>query len=354
MRIFCGLPTHDLHAVPHQIRAMEAAGYDTVSVAENRHNPFLPCAVAAINSSRVELATGVAIAFPRSPMMTANVAWDLQAASGGRFVLGLGTQVRAHNERRFSTPWSPPAPRMREYLGAVRAIWRTWPDGERLSFEGEHYRFSLMTPNFTPEPMDASPPPIKISAVGPAMLRLAGEACDGVSLHPFCTRDYLEQQILPRLEEGMARTGRRREQFEISGGGFVATGATDADVAEAVEWVRMRIGFYGSTKAYWPVLAQHGLEDLGHELLHLSRNDGWEQMPARVSDDVVRLFAAIARHDELPAAVGARYGGLTDAVSLTTPASPAEDVPPDLIAELRGIDSPFTGFSSVAAGPGIC
>lgn len=345
MRIFCGLASNDLHAVPDQVRAIEAAGYDSISVAENAHNPFLPVAVAALHSERVELATGVAIAFPRSPMMTANVGWDLQAASRGRFVLGLGSQVRAHNERRFSTPWSAPAPRMREYVNAVRAIWHTWQTGDRLNVEGEHYTFTLMTPNFTPDPLDTAPPPIKISAVGPAMLRLAGEACDGVSLHPFCTRDYLANQILPRLEEGMARTGRSRDHFEISGGGFVATGATDEAVAEAVEWVRMRIGFYGSTKAYWPVLAERGLEELGHELLHLSRNDGWNEMPGRISDEVVHLFAAIGRHDELPTRIAERYGGLTDAISLTTPKSPAADVPPDLIHELQQLESPFEGFA---------
>ena len=238
------MPNTDLTTVPEQIAAMEAAGYDGVAVAENAHNPFLPLAVAAVHSSRIELATGVAIAFPRSPMMTANVGWDLQAASKGRFVLGLGSQVKPHNERRFSTPWTAPAPRMREYIGAVRAIWHTWATGDRLRFEGDHYQFTLMTPNFTPEPLEGRPPPIKISAVGPAMLRLSGEACDGVSLHPFCTRAYLTNQILPRVEEGMARMGRTREHFEISGGGFVATGATDEAVADAVDWVRRRIGFY--------------------------------------------------------------------------------------------------------------
>ncbi len=345
MRIVCGMPNTDLTTVPEQIAAMEAAGYDGVAVAENAHNPFLPLAVAAVHSSRIELATGVAIAFPRSPMMTANVGWDLQAASKGRFVLGLGSQVKPHNERRFSTPWTAPAPRMREYIGAVRAIWHTWATGDRLRFEGDHYQFTLMTPNFTPEPLEGRPPPIKISAVGPAMLRLSGEACDGVSLHPFCTRAYLTNQILPRVEEGMARMGRTREHFEISGGGFVATGATDEAVADAVEWVRRRIGFYGSTRAYWPVLAEHGLEELGHELLHLSRTDGWDQMAARVDDDVVRLFAAVGRHDELPATVVERFGGLTDAINVTTPKSPAASIPADLIRELQAVASPFRGFA---------
>ncbi|MDH4076451.1 MAG: LLM class flavin-dependent oxidoreductase, partial [Acidimicrobiia bacterium] len=220
----------------------------------------------------------------------------------------------------------------------------TWATGEPLNYESEHYRLDLMTPNFTPAPLDGPPPPIRISAVGPHMLRLAGEACDGVSLHPFCTGGYLANQILPRLAEGMARTGRSRDRFEVSGGGFVATGATDEDVARSFEWVRTRVGFYGSTKAYWPVLAEHGLDDLGHELLHLSRTGGWDQMAGRVSDDVVRLFAAVGRFDELAAAVADRFGDLSDAIGLTTPTVSPSAVPPDLIQDLQALPSPFTGW----------
>ena len=160
MRVHCGLPNNDLPGVPELIAAIERAGYDGVSVAENAHNPFLPLAVAAVHSERIQLATGVAIAFPRSPMMTANLGWDLQAASHGRFVLGLGSQVKAHNERRFATPWTAPVPRMRDYIGAVRAIWHTWATGEPLRYESDHYTISLMTPNFTPARLDCPPPPI--------------------------------------------------------------------------------------------------------------------------------------------------------------------------------------------------
>lgn len=340
MRIISSLPNADLNAVPKLAAAIEAAGFDGVTVAENAHNPFLPLAVAAVNTSRIELITGVAIAFPRSPMMSAGMAWDLHASSNGRFVLGLGSQVKPHIERRFSTPWSAPAPRMREYINSVRAIWNTWKTGERLAFEGEHYNFSLMTPNFAPPTNDLPVPAIKISAVGPSMLRLSGEACDGVALHGFCTRDYITNQILPRIEEGMARTGRSREHFQISGGGFVATGATDEEVAKATEWVRTRVGFYGSTKAYWPVFAEHGLEELGQQLLHLSRNDGWDQMASAVSDDVVRLFAAVGRHDELVAAITDRFGGLTDAVAVDAV------LPPDLVDELKTITSPFVSYDT--------
>lgn len=346
MRVLTSLPNSDLRSVPATIGAIEAAGYDGVTIAENAHNPFLPLAVAAVHSSTLRLETGVAIAFPRSPMMSANMGWDLQAASNGRFVLGLGSQVKAHNERRFSTPWSAPAPRMREYINSVRAIWNSWATGDRLAFEGEHYNFSLMTPNFIPAPLETPPPAIKISAVGPAMLRLSGEVCDGVSLHSFCTRDYVLNQILPRVEEGMVKTGRARENFEISGGGFVATGATDEEVAEMFEWVRYRVGFYGSTRAYWPVFEEHGLEELGQKLNHLSRNDGWDQMAAEVSDEVVHLFAAVGRHDQLKDAITARFEGVSDVVAASASLSETGGLPPDLIAELKTIDTPFTSFAT--------
>ncbi|MCG8691673.1 MAG: TIGR03617 family F420-dependent LLM class oxidoreductase, partial [Minwuiales bacterium] len=266
MRVLTTVPQADLTEVPDAARQVEADGYDAIVTMENRHDPFLPLAVAATATERVELVTGIAIAFARSPMSVANMSWDLQGASRGRFVLGLGSQVKGHNVRRFSVPWSPPAPRMREYIEALRAIWRCWKTGEKLDYQGEHYQFTLMTPNFTPEPIEAPMPAVTIGAVGPAMMKVAAEVCDGVRLHPFCTRRYMEEMVVPKLEQGLAKTGRSRENFEITGGGFIATGPDDEAVDEMVEWVRMRIGFYGSTPAYFPVLELHGLEDLGHKL----------------------------------------------------------------------------------------
>src|SRR5262245_58585782 len=254
MRILTTLPQDDLDAVPDAVRAAEAAGYDGVVTSENRHDPFLALGIAAVNSARLALCTGIAIAFSRSPMPVANASWDLQAASRGRFVLGLGTQIRAHNENRFSVPWSAPAPRMREYVEALRAIWRCWEKGEKLAYRGQHYKFTLMTPTFTPESTGQPMVPITIAAVGPVMLRLAGELCDGVRLHGFCTRRYIDQVVLREVGTGMTRSGRAREHFEISGGGFVATGADEGAVAKMVEWVRYRVAFYASTPAYWPVL----------------------------------------------------------------------------------------------------
>ena len=294
-------------------------------------------AVAAVNSQRLELATGVAIAFPRTPMIAANIGWDLQQASAGRFELGLGSQVRGHNERRFSVSWSAPAPRMQEYVQSVRAIWHTWQTGEELNYEGNFYRFNLMTPNFPPEPLTVPPPTISMAAVGPAMLRAAGRVCDGVRLHAFCTREYLEGAVLPQLVAGLSHAGKAREAFQISGGGFVCTGPDDESVMAMMDWVRYRIGFYGSTKAYWPVLEQHDLLDLGEELNYLSKNDGWGEMASRISDDVVRQFAAVGRHDEIVTAIEERFGGLTDAIGASASPELPADLPQGVIEDIQGI-----------------
>lgn len=345
MRVFTTLPEQDLRKCGPAAAAAEAAGYDGVATQENRHDPFLPLAAAALATERLELHTGIAIAFARSPMVVANMGWDLAGASGGRFVIGLGPQIRAHNERRFSVPWSPPAPRMREYVQALKAIFRCWKHGEKLAYEGEHYRFTLMTPNFVPEPIDAPVPAVTIAAVGPVMLKVAAEECDGVKVHPFCTRLYHEREIAPRIAEGIARAGRPRERFEVSGGGFLATGPTDEAVAKMFEWVRYRVAFYGSTPAYWPVLAMHGLDDLGRKLNELTRQGKWDEMPKQVSDDVVRLFAMVGRHDRIAAEVELRLGGLSDCLQASSNASMPADLPPDLIQDLRRIPAAFRGFS---------
>ena len=344
MKVFTTVPQENLPAVAAAAQQIEADGYDGVIATENKHDPFLALALAGTATRRIELHTGVAIAFARSPMAVAGVGWDLAGASGGRFVVGLGSQVRAHNERRFSVPWTPPAPRMREYVQVLRAIWHCWRTGERPSYEGEHYRFTLTTPNFTPEPIAAPPPAVTIAAVGPAMLRVAAEECDGVKLHGFCTRRYIEEAVMPRLAAGLAKARRRRENFEISGGGFLATGPDDAAVARMFEWVRQRVAFYGSTPAYYPVLAVHGLEELGLKLNAMVRQGQWAEMAKEVPDDVVHLFAAIGRWDEIAHAIAARFGGLADAVNArANPAAPG--LPPDLVQDLRRLPRTFQGFA---------
>ena len=332
MKVLTGLAADDLRAAGDAAAAAEANGFHGVSVPENRHNPFLPLAVAATRTERLALRTSVAIAFPRSPMVCAGLAWDLQRASGGRFTLGLGSQVKGHNVRRFSVPWSAPAPRMREYVQAIRAIWDCWQNGSKLDFQGERYQFSLMTPNFSPEPLDGALPGIQIAAVGPAMMRVAAEVCDGVMLHGFCTRKYLDEVVVPRLDSVLENRGRPRADFEISGGGFVVTGADDADVAKMFEWVRMRVGFYGSTPSYWPVLDAHDLGDLGRKLNEMSKKGQWEAMTREISDDVVHLFAAVGRFDQIATAIRERFGGVASLVSLP------DDAPPGLVQDIGALD----------------
>lgn len=345
MRVLNTLPQADLRTTAAAAKAMEDAGYDGLLTMENKHDPFLAHAIAAVSTTRVELGTSVAIAFPRSPMVVANACWDLQNASGGRFVLGIGPQIRPHNEKRFSVPWTAPAPRLREYVQALRAIWTTWDKGEKLDFRGKHYTFTLMPPYFMPPSTGQKMVPITLAAVGEHSLRLAGEVADGVRLHGFCTRQYLQDVILPRLQEGMARTGRTRAHFEITGGGFVATGPDAAATAKMFEAVRGRVAFYGSTPGYWPVLDLHGLGDLGRELNAMSKAGKWNEMAARVPDDVVHLFAAVGTHDEIAQRIAERFGGLSDALNMRADSTTeGADVPPDVLQEIKTIPTPFQGY----------
>ncbi|MGR8921336.1 MAG: TIGR03617 family F420-dependent LLM class oxidoreductase [Gammaproteobacteria bacterium] len=352
MRVVTTIEQHSLARAAASARQAEARGFSGITTLENRHDPFLPLAVAATGTSRLELSTGIALAFVRSPMSTAHIAWDLNVASAGRFVLGLGTQIRAHNEKRYSVPWGPPAPRMREYVTSLRAIWQAWQTGERLRYEGEHYRFTLMPPNFVPEPTTLAPPPVTIAAVGPAMLSLAGEVADGVRLHPLCTRAYMAQHVLPRIDEGLALSGRERANFEINGGGFLATGPTDEAVAEKIEWVRQRIGFYGSTPAYRPVLEAEAHAELGDKLNHMTKQGQWDRLAAEVPDDLVHACAAVGRHDEIAAVVEQRFGGLSDTLLASASYEHPSDLPPDVIEDITRIATPFRGFARPAAGAG--
>ena len=344
MRVITTIPQHNLGAVAANAKRIEAAGYDGIVTLENRHDPFLPLAIAATTTERVELATGIAISFLRSPMSAANLAWDLNEASSGRFVLGLGTQIRAHNEKRFSVPWSAPVPRMREYVLALRAIWRCWKYGERLHYEGKHYRFTLMIPNFVPESSGLPLPVVSLAAVGPGMLKLSGAVADGVRLHPFCTQKYFNETVMPKIQQGLDLAGRPRTCFEINGGGFIATGGDDAAVAEASEWVRARIAFYGSTPAYWPVLEAHDLGELGRKLNHMTKAGQWEKLAAEISDDVLRLFAAVGRHEELTARIAERFAHGVDSILASTSSERRDGLPHELITDIQRIATPFTGF----------
>ena len=305
-----GLPADDLWRVPAAARRIEALGYSAAISPETNHDPFLPLAIAAEHTTELGLATSVAIAFPRAPMVVAQVAWDLQRFSKGRFVLGIGSQVRKHNEERFSTKWTAPVPRMREYIQTLRAIWDSWQHGTRPAFTGEHYRYTYMTPFFSAGPIEHPRVPVAISAVNPAMCRLAGEVCDGVRLHNFCTRKYLDEVILPNIKRGAAKAGRSLDQVELSGSGFIATGPDDRAVRKQFDGIRRQISFYGSTPSYFGVLEAHGWGDLGAQLNKLSRDGKWQGMAAAVPDDVVHAFAAVGRYDEIVPRIRERFRGI--------------------------------------------
>jgi probable F420-dependent oxidoreductase len=305
------LPVEDLTRVPDFARRAEALGFDAIATPEVNRDPFFPLVIAAEHSTRVGLGTAVAIAFPRAPMVVAQIAWDLQRLSKGRFVLGLGSQIRKHNEERFSVKWGAPVARMREYIQTLRAIWDSWQNGTRASFIGEHYRYTYMTPMFNPGSIEHPRIPVQVSAVNPAMLRLAGEVCDGVRLHGFCTRKYLDQFIFPNLEKGARKAGRSVSDLDLSGGGFLATGPDDEAVAMQFEMVRRQISFYGSTPQYFGVFEVEGWGDLGQKLNKLSREGQWDEMARGVSDEVVHRFAAVGRYDEIAPRIRERFKGIT-------------------------------------------
>jgi probable F420-dependent oxidoreductase len=348
MRVGTVLPLEDWRRCGPAAMAAEAAGFDLVQTNEIRHDPFTPLALAGLATTRVSLATSVAIALPRSPMIVANHTWDLQRHTQGRFVLGLGTQVKAHNERRFSVPWVAPAARMAEYVEALRAIWRCWETGGKLEYEGEHYRFSLMNKEFSPGPNHLPCPPVTLAAVGPLMLRNAARLYDGVRLHSFATRAYLERQVEPVLQAQLAASRRPREAFEVSGGGFVATGPDADSVREAVEQVRYRVAWYASTPAYRTVLEPHGLVELGVKLSEMARRSAFGEMAALIPDEVLHLFAAIGTYDDIAARIEERFGGLVDTVSIPFPVETDPVAIREVVRAVQRIPSRFEGFRTEA------
>src|ERR1700722_10938015 len=346
MRVFTILPLRHWRDAAPAAKAAEAAGLDAVMSVDLRHDPFTPLALAALATERVELTPSVATASPRSPTVLAHTAWDLQANSNGRFVLGLGSQVKGHNERRFGIAWTPPAPRLRDYVLALRALWRCWETGERLNFDSPHYKLSLMTPAFAPAPTGLPTAPVTIAAVGDAMLRVAGQVADGVRLHPLCSRRYLEEVCMPQMLEGMRRGGRSRAYFDIHGGGFVCTGPDEQTVAAEMNKTRDRIGFYGSTRTYLPILELHGLGDLGLKLHRMSVANQWDKMGAEISVDVVRILAACGTYDLLRRGIAQRFGGHADSVDIHFPPSTPAGLVRELVADIKRIPHVFAGFNT--------
>ncbi|MDP8900543.1 MAG: TIGR03617 family F420-dependent LLM class oxidoreductase [Actinomycetota bacterium] len=324
LKLDAGLGTEGdyLRRTDRTARAAESLGFAGLWTSETKHDAFLPLAIAANATEAIELGTSVAIAFSRSPMETAQTAWDLQGLSDGRFILGLGTQVRAHVERRFSMPFGRPVARLREYILAVRVIWESFQTEGPLEFEGEFYQHTLMTPFFNPGPIEDPEIPVYIAGVNTRLAHLAGELCDGFHVHPFHSPEYLRRTVRPAIAEGAREAGRRPEDVELATSVFVVSG--EGDTAEGRESVRAQIGFYASTPTYRTVLEAHGWEHVGERLGALAREKKWREMPALVTDEMLGAFVVEAAPEEVGPALEERYSGLVDRVSLYLPLVPGE------------------------------
>ncbi len=305
----------DLKKAGAEAKALEEMGYSGILSAETSHDPFFPLVVAALNTERVDLMTSIAVAFARTPMILANIGHDLNAVSQGRFILGLGSQIRAHITKRFSMPWSSPAARMREFILAMRAIWANWNDKKPLEFTGKFYTHTLMTPFFTPANTEYGPPRVFLAAVGPKMTEVAGEVADGVIIHAFTTEKYLREVTMPALERGFARAGKKRTDFEVSYPVFVVTGKDAKEIEAAKLATRRQIAFYGSTPAYRPVLESIGVGDMQSDLNAMSKQGRWEEMGTLINDDILDAFAVIGEPSSIAGQIKSRYGDIVDRTS---------------------------------------
>lgn len=316
--------------------ALEAEGYDGAYTFDGPNDPFLPLAIAAEHTERLQLITAIAVAFARNPMIVAQLGNELQLMSRGRFVLGLGSQIRAHIEKRFSMPWTAPAARMREFVLAVKAIWNNWNKGEPLDFRGEFYTHTLMPPLLAPGPNPYGAPRILLAGVGPAMVEVAGEAADGLLIHPFHSAAYLDELALPALLKGAAKSGRTRAELEVSAQLLVACGRTPDELAGAIGQMRSQIGFYGSTPAYRPVLETIGRGALQEELNVLTKQGRWDEIGTRIDDDVLHAVALVGSPEEVARQIVARYRGKVERVSPTAYIG-NPDVADELVAVLRSM-----------------
>ena len=316
------VPTEDLTQTAAIYRELEDVGYDRAFSFEAKHNPFIPLAVASQHTQRIELGTAIAIGFARTPMTLANAGWDLQTVTGGRFTLGLGSQIRPHVVERYSMPWSRPAARMRELVQATRAIWEAWETGGPLDVEGEFYTHTRMIPAFDPGPNPFGPPPIFTAGVGPQMTEVAGEVADGFLVHPVNSRRSLLEQTLPALARGAARAGRPVEEIEVVCVTIVVTGRDAAEMTRSREAVREQLAFYGTTPAYLPVFELEGFGGLHPELKALARDGRWPEMPALIPDELIETIAVVGEPGSIAAQVRERLAGISDHVSLVNNRAP--------------------------------
>jgi len=335
MHVSMTVPGDDLAQTRTLYRTLEEIGYDRAFSFEAKHDPFLPLAVAGEHTSSIELGTAIAIAFARTPMTLANTGWDLQALTRGRFVLGLGSQIRPHVEQRFSMPWSRPVERMREMVLGIRAIWDTWQTGVPLHFDGDFYTHTRMVPAFDPGPNPFGPPRIFTAGFGPRMTAVAGEVADGFLVHPVNTRRSLQQLTLPAIEAGAASAGRSLDDVEVVCVTIVVTGRDEQQMARSHEAVRQQLAFYGTTPAYLPVFELHGYGDLHPELKALARDGRWAEMGALIDDDLIRTIAVVGEPHQIAPLVRARLEGISDSVSLVNNRAPDPEHLVEVVAALR-------------------
>ncbi|HVF74619.1 MAG TPA: LLM class F420-dependent oxidoreductase [Acidimicrobiales bacterium] len=334
MKIDAGIGP-DLTKAVESARQAEATGYDGIWSAETNSDPFLPLLLAAEHTERIEIGTGIAVAFARSPMTTAAQAHALQNYSQGRFLLGLGSQIKPHIEKRFSMPWSHPAPRMREFILALRAIWDCWNNGTKLDFRGEFYSHTLMTPFFTPPASPNGPPQVFLAAVGEKMTEVVGEVADGMLVHGFTTKRYLREVTMGALERGAAKADKTAADIQLSLPCFIVTGADDESTAAADQAVRQQIAFYGSTPAYRGVLELHGWGDLQTELNVLSKQGQWKEMGEAVTDDVLHAFAVVAEPDDVADGLHKRFGDIVHRLSFYTPYAVDDEITAHVVERLK-------------------
>lgn len=319
MLIDASLPPAGLREIPAIAQAAEAMGFSALWSTETMHDPFLPGALIGEHTQQLQFGTAVAIAFARSPATLAYTAWDLAQASGGRFILGLGTQVKAHVERRFGMPWPESVVgKLREQIGALRSFWRTWQHGEKLNYRGEYYKLTLMSPFFNPGPIQHPDIPIYIAGVNTGLARLAGEAADGFHVHPFHTRRYLQEVLLPSIAQGAARNHRQPAEVKISTTAFVVTSPEDE------LFVRAQVAFYASTPSYRPVMALHGWESVAEKLSPLAAQGAWGEMAGLIDDNILAEFAVVGDEAGLAEALHSKYAGLVDRLALYIPFIPGQ------------------------------
>jgi len=325
VKIDCGLNPADLKGAGAHAQAAEAAGFDAIWSAETAHDPFFPLLLAAQKTDRIKLGTGIAVAFPRSPMIMAHIAWDLANYSNGRFILGLGTQIKAHNEKRFSVPYDKPGPKLRDMILALRAIWDCWQNGTKLRYEGEYLRHTLMTPFFNPGPIDHPEIPIYVAGVNPYICQMVGELCQGFMTHPFHSIKYLQEVVFPNIKKGTDKAGRSLDDIDVHSSAFVIIGDNEDEQRAAAVPVRTQIAFYASTPAYYPVLEAHGWGDVGPKLNAESKKGNWTGMAELITDEMLDVYAVRGTRESIAENVVKRYKGTLDRVMFYFGYSPGSD-----------------------------